>query len=101
MNLQELRKEWEEGLEPLVVVRQPEYARVLVILQLAGPKALADIGAYHLHRYFEFGNKVDVSVDGRNVPLEAVWSWLNNPSAMSTFPENYSAPMEEPNETLH
>jgi hypothetical protein len=85
--LKDLRSETEEGLVALSVMdRHDSDGNVLVILK-------SDKNLYHCHRYFTIGEHQEwtVSIDGSDVPLEAVFSWLNDPSGLSTrelvFPE--------------
>jgi len=85
MTLEERRASWEYGLKPLSVIERGRQA--LVILERRGttddPDTCHDV--YHCHRYFEAGpDNYEVSVDGQDVPLAAVFSWLNDPSAMTT-----------------
>lgn len=87
--LAETRKKVEIGLTPLTVIDNSETAgNVLVILK-------DDItGDYHCHRYWPtmVGDDWSYSFDGQSVPLEAVWSWLNDPCGLSTRPERYVTP---------
>ena len=86
--LEDVRTEWERGLTLLSVIEihyRDSLDEVLVILEK--PQ-----GVYHCHRYFPIGNNWNVSVDGQNVPLEAVFSWLNSPTAKATRPLSYVRP---------
>ncbi|MEI6297672.1 MAG: hypothetical protein WCO84_08630 [bacterium] len=90
MTLNETRMKWEKGLTPLVLLDKiAQCGYVLVVLQNG------KIDKYHLHRYFPLGltdNNWACSVDGQYIPLEGVWSWLNDPCANSTRPSGYVKP---------
>ena len=88
----EVRKQYEKGLTPLVVIPQENHSNILVVLK-------DKRGTYHCHRYFPLYAKSEqeptweLSIDGQRVPLEAVWSWLNNPTALATSPDDYREPI--------
>ena len=75
MTLESVRKTWEYGLTVKAVVVQ--VASFLVVL-------LNDQnGKYTCNRYFETANHYwMVSVDVKDVNVEVVWMWLNNPRAL-------------------
>lgn len=79
--LKEIRAEWERSLTALTVIKIEGHT-VLVILK-------DKRGRYHCHRYFTIGDSWTCSVDGQGIPVEAVFSWLNHPSAMTTQQDNY------------
>ena len=93
MTLNEQRLKWEEGLTPLLR-RDEDGTRVLVILVDKATRG-QDPRRYHCHRYFQIGNGWECSVDGQAVPLEAIWSWLNDPSAWSTHHIKLAEPAKE------
>lgn len=76
-NLNDIRCSWEKGLTPLVVINRPGV--VLVILART-----IESSVFHCHRYFIMGSRWECSADGQNIPIAAVFSWLNNPCAAST-----------------
>lgn len=89
------RKEWEHGLQPLCVINNVAHGNVLVVLRPLPKNDLEAVGshygprgpekdAYHCHRYWYLGDEYVCSIDGQGVDLEAVWSWLNNPTAEGT-----------------
>jgi hypothetical protein len=81
-----VRADWEQGLTPLSVIDQIDcHGNVLVVLEDGRNR-------YHCHRYFQLGDTWTCSADGQAVPLEAVFSWLNNPCAMTTRPHEYVYP---------
>ena len=73
MRLEEVRAQWERGLEAKCVVDSADEDVALVILQ-KGEK-------YHCHRYFQIGSDWQVSVDRQGVELKEVWKWLEDPRA--------------------
>lgn len=73
MTLEEVRAQWEKGLESKCVIDLGDAAVVLVVLQ-KGER-------YHCHRYFQVGSAWEVSVDQQGVDLERVWKWLEDPVA--------------------
>lgn len=86
-----LRERCERGLKTLTVInRHDTHGNVLVVLETAneGNDTVGVPGAelghdYHCHRYFTMDGNWFQSYDGQNVPLEAVWDWLADPSASS------------------
>lgn len=96
-SLLRIRQDWELNLVPLTVIdEQKTKGRVLVILE----DALKDIEfRYHCHRYFKGGDEWHCSVDGQNVPLANVFSWLNDPKAATArkvvVPEPVPIPEDE------
>jgi hypothetical protein len=87
MTLEEIRSQWEEGLVLLSVITTPEHVLVILKNEDTWHKGVTinDLLAYHCHRYFKVGEVQTFwacSVDCQNVPLDTVWSWLSNPSAI-------------------
>ena len=78
------RAQWEKGLTP-VYLRDETNTERRVLVVLAKPRSNR-FPIFHCHRYFILGNDWGTSVDGQDVPLEAVWAWLMNPCAASTCP---------------
>lgn len=85
--LGQARKKWESGLIPLSLIKSD--FTVLVILSDPNKNRT---NHYSCHRYFKVGDEWGISVDGRDVPLVAVFSWLNDPSARSTTEDGYVSP---------
>jgi hypothetical protein len=87
--LRELRAQWEAGLRPLSVIEN-DY-EVLVILEdvNAFPDA---VDRYWVQRYFRVGGVWQVSVDGKRIELADVFSWLNDPGAISASPQGRIVP---------
>lgn len=83
--LKAIRNEREKNLTPLVVLdNRKTTGNVLVVLER--PAKRSGPSGYNCHRYFTIGGNWAVSVDGWNVGLDAVWSWLNKPTALSNDP---------------
>jgi hypothetical protein len=78
-------------MRPLTVLVNEHGDECLVILE-SPPTVDEGIKRYNCHRYFILAGKWIVSIDGDNVPLEAVFSWLNDPGAASTKPDEYVKP---------
>lgn len=99
--LEECRGAWEWGMKPLVVMEPTTSlcTRMLVILD-AEPKLNPVNKRYNCHRYWYMGSVRDgewvCSIDGERVPLEAVFSWLNNPCTLVTQPKYYIIPSSIP-----
>jgi hypothetical protein len=92
-SLEKARSDWEFGLKVLVVLDLSAWTgTVLVVLERDGQTDL-DL-RYHCHRYFMVGLNWVCSVDGENLPLAAVWSWLNEPCPSATRPGYYASPLE-------
>lgn len=99
--LESIRKQWEKNMTPLYVAENKENGCICVVLKNGydgtsmGRRNQTEENPFNCHRYVKLGDEWYVSVDGQSVSLEAVFSWLTNPTALSAVdsgPE-YNAPV--------
>ena len=70
-NLDNIRTQWEKGLEVKAVLGEKESGTIRVVLQ--------DINElFHLHRYFKIGDIWNISTDLQSVLIDEIWEKLDN-----------------------
>ena len=70
-NLDNIRTQWEKGLEVKAVLGEKESGTIRVVLQ--------DINElFHLHRYFKIGDIWNISTDLQSVLIDEIWENLGN-----------------------
>lgn len=78
MTLEEIRKNWEEGLTvECEIPREKSQGNVLVVLSQQTDMSWGKTPEtlYSCHRYFPIGDNWNCSVDAK-VTLDMVWPWL-------------------------
>lgn len=97
MNLDELRRLWEDRLEIACVLRPSEY-HVLVVAYRTVPGGAV---LYTLLRYMKLYTSADgeqhwsVSQDARDVPAYRAFRWLNNPQALAPDTDKHDPRAED------